>query len=249
MTAAPIQTVRLPHCTAQPTEVAAAFCTCCRLPYSGQFLAVRLDGRSVCHACVEREEIAVDRPQTERPRDPLASAGWRRTLVVVLTRPASLGQEYRGPIAEAVGLGLLWTTIGYALNTAWAMIWRGAELVALFEEQLGDELPAEMLPWIPWMALPFTVLLRQIAGATLFHVGLRAAGASSEQWRAHLRVFSLASITLLLSVIPVFGSALSLVLFFTAMLAYARRSYGLSAWRTLLALLPCYLLIALLDIR
>jgi len=236
-------------CTAQPGEPAAAFCSQCRLPYSGRYLAVRLDGRAVCHACVERENIAIDRPNHEKLSDPLIRSGWRRVLMVVLTRPSSLSQEYRGPIGPALRLGLLWTFAGHTLNTAWLMLLQGAALVEALREQSDGQIPESALPWVPWLVMPILVLIRQGLGALLFHAGLRAAGASGEQWRSHARVFSLMSVTMLLSVIPVFGKVLAVIWFCRAGLSYARQSYGLSLWRAFLALFPCFLLLALLDLR
>ena len=37
------------HCSANPSKAAAAYCTGCGQPFSGPLLAVRTDGRAICH--------------------------------------------------------------------------------------------------------------------------------------------------------------------------------------------------------
>lgn len=188
---------------------------------------------------------------TTRPevRDPVLAAGWRKTFIAVLTEPRTLAAEYRGPIGPAIRMGLLWAFMGHLIKVAWLMTLSGEEMLTLLRENdAAAQFSDQVLLWTPWMAVPFAIFFRMVLGFALFHAGLRVAGAAPEQLRAHARAYSLANITLLFSVIPVFGPILATFAWFNVILGYARRSYGMSTWRASLALSPCILFIVYLTL-
>ncbi len=239
---------RLPSCSSQPALPAAALCSVCRQPFAGRFLTVRPDGRAICHACADRESLPLQRAERNESRDPVLAMGWRRTLLAVLAEPRTLAVEYRGPIGPAVRMGLLWTFMGHLVKTSWVLTLQGEYVMDELRKNVPDDFPPDLIGWVPWLALPIALLFRITFGFGLFHLGLRLAGASADQWRSHLRAWSLASVTLLFCLVPMFGPLLSVMAWISVIIGYARQSYGLSTWRAALALFPSVVVIWVLDL-
>jgi hypothetical protein len=236
-------------CSAQTRLQAAAYCSVCRLPFSGRFLAVRLDGRAICHACSDREQIPTEQARGPEPRDPVFRDGWRHTLLVVLARPAELVRPWHGPVGHAWWRGLGWSWLGLGAGLGWSLA-----LGRLPWEQVQAALPeaARAQGWVTLALVGATLvlaLLRQTVGPWLMHAGLRLAGASAEQWTLHVRVFSALSVVRVLAMLPLLGGPLSALLFVWAMLTFAGLSYGLARWRAMLALAPCLLWTLLFDLQ
>lgn len=212
-------------------------------------MTVRADGRAICHACADRENMPLGITTRQDVRDPVLAAGWRKTFIAVLTEPRTLAAEYRGPIGPALRMGLLWAFMGHLVKVAWLMTLSGEDMLLLLRESdTTGQFSDQVLLWTPWIAVPFVIFFRMVLGFLLFHAGLRIAGAAPEQLRSHARAYALANITLLFAVIPVFGPMLATFAWFNVVLGYARRSYGMSTWRAALALSPCILFVIYLTL-
>lgn len=221
----------------------------CRQPFHGRFLDVRRDGRAVCHGCLVRQDIEL-RPRPARgTRDPLLAGGWRHTFARVALQPQlAFAQHWDGPVWPAVRNGILWTTLGMAATLGWTYVLQYDQLLEALAATQSADLPPHLLPWMPWLALPFGIALRTALGIGLLHIGLRLAGAPPDSLPSHARAFSLASITMLLRVIPVLGPVLATLSGMMALLVWVRRRYDLAPWRTFLLLLPLFLLLSIFDV-
>lgn len=245
--AAPGQPV---HCAANPALIASAWCTNCRQPFSGRFLATRPDGRCVCRACAERDSIETIRIHDGRLVDPAVSRGWRAVFVGVTLlpwRPAPWLMN--GPLRPAFRFGLACTLAGYAMALGWAFVFSRDELLEVLRAAAeGQTLSDQALLWMPWIGLPFVSALRMLLGAAALHFGARAiAGVPRGAWRIHLRFFALSSVTLLFCAVPAVGPTIAGAVWCAASITMLRQVWGITTMRALGALVPAILTLSLLH--
>lgn len=156
--------------------------------------------------------------------------------------------RWDGPLWPTLRLGLLWTLLGYVGTTAWSYALRFDEIQERLATAANADVPAHLLPWIPWLGLPMAVLIRFTACAALLHFGMRMSTPTTAGLRDHLRIHALASVMMLLGVLPIVGSSLAVVSQFVVLLAWVQRQHALGLVRSLMALAPWLLAALLFDV-
>lgn len=233
-----------PRCSANPSLAAAAICTSCRRPFAGKFLAVRTDGRAICYTCAQREDVDVIPRDDLRDEDPILRGSWKESFTrVVADTPVQFANDFTGAVGPALRAGYLWTVFGYVLTWMWLYIFQYQSVMEWLESSFEQPIDPNLMPWIPWAAIPIMAALRLFVGAAFFHFGLRLSGAPKETYGQHLRFFALSSVTLLLCVIPIAGPILAIVAWLNAAMAYGRVRYKLSGLGGILAVVPGLLVV------
>ncbi len=237
-------------CSAATGSPATAICTHCGAAFSSPFLAVRTDGRAVCHPCARRAQIpCLDVPAGTDTRDPVLALGWPKALLHIAMHPhRTFAAIHNGPLREAVVFGLVATLIGYAATTGWNLTLHGPEFLEFYRQAAAErslELTTDAsVQKLLWLALPFAATLRFVLGLGLLHLGVRiVVGSAQSSFRDEARVFALASGTLVIAVVPVLGPFIALVSWISACTAYLQVVHGLGTARSLMAVLPSFLVI------
>lgn len=236
------------HCTVHPERSAAAFCTVCKLPFAGLYLAVRPDGRAICHSCAREQGGMLYADATRTNHDPLASRGIVSVLGALLLRPAdALTSRFSGAIAPALGMSFVSTLIGYAAWVFWILLLVRDQILDLARQRLGNSVEEDLLVTGLWLSVPLLALLRTAIAPLLVHIGARLAGAPEDSLRANIRATALSSVSLLLIVIPALGAFMALIVGVRALLHFLRSRYDFSYPRAIIALLPFLLLYLLIG--
>lgn len=236
----------VPRCSAADDAEAWALCTVCAEPFSADYLGLRLDGRSVCYSCAQREDIALRVTDDSDRRDPIFLQGWRRAFGRVLLHPQrTFAARFDGSARQAIIFGCTATMVGFFSTNGWNFAFHAEELIAFYQSSLEDtsvSLSDAAMMKVSWAALPIVALLRFALGALLLQLGVRVVvGKRLANPRGELRAFSLASGALLLCVIPVLGPFIAVVAWISAVMAYLQVRYGLGTGRGLMAILPSLL--------
>jgi uncharacterized membrane protein len=236
------------HCTAHPERSAAAFCTVCKLSFAGLFLAVRPDGRAICHTCAREQGGMLYADATRTNHDPLASRGMISVLGALLLRPSdALVSRFSGAVAPALGMSFVASLIGYASWVFWILLLVREQILALAQQRLGTPIEEDLLVTGLWISVPILAFIRTAVAPILVHIGARLAGAPEDSLRANVRATALSSVSLLLVAIPALGAFLALIVGVRAMLHFLRAKYEFSYPRAVLALLPFILLYLLIG--
>lgn len=236
------------RCSVHPERSAAAFCTVCKLPFAGLYLAVRPDGRAICHACAREQGGMLYADATRTNHDPLASRGFAAVLGALLLRPSdALSSRFSGAVAPALGMAFVSTLVGYAAWVFWILLLVRDQILELARERLGNSVEEDLLVTGLWLSVPLLALIRTLVAPLLIHLGARFAGAPADTLRANIRAAALSSVSLLLVVIPALGAFLALIVGVRALLHFLRSRYDFSYPRALLALLPFLLLYLLIG--
>ena len=240
------------RCSGSPRLDAQAFCTSCRKPYSGGFLATRLDGRAICFACARQQAIEIiDEPMPSGRPDPVLGDGWARGIIRMITRPhQTFERPDGGRLSVALLFGYLFTAFGFTTTTIWNLSLYGDEFIELQMQTLAARdviLDAAEVTQLLWLILPVAAALRLVVGAVLLHLGIRLMVGSKADWRSSMRMFALTSGTLVLCAIPTLGPFLALVTWISASMAYLNTRYGLRTVNGLMALLPCLLIVTFIG--
>ena len=236
------------HCSVHPERSAAAFCTVCKLPFAGLFLAVRPDGRAICHNCAREQGGMLYADATRTNHDPFASQGVTAVLGALLLRPAdALSSRFSGAVAPALGTSFVASLIGYASWVFWVLLLVREQILALARERLGASVEEDLLVTGLWLSVPVLALLRTALAPILVHIGARLAGAPEDSLRANIRATALSSVSLLLVAIPALGAFLALIVGIRALLHFLRARYDFTYPRAVAALLPFLLLYLLIG--
>jgi len=235
-------------CSANPSLNAAAFCSSCTLPYAGSFLGAREDGRALCFACARRYEIPLRHVEVSGSSDPALRDGWRGVLHGVLAEPQRVfSTSYTGPIGPALRAGWLWCAIGDVAAMSWAYIFKFDEVMERLQAASASaSIPEDLLPVVPWLALPLITTARFFVGLLAFHLGLRLGGAPYDAFQLHARVFALASVGMILNVFPLVGPYLSLMVWFFALSTFVRIHYKMGFLQSFIVLMPTMMIVWLL---
>lgn len=236
------------RCTVHPERSAAAFCTACKLPYAGLYLAVRPDGRAICHNCAREQGGMLYADATRTNHDPLANSGITSVLGALLLRPSeALSSRFSGAVAPALGMSFIASLIGYASWVFWLLLLVRDQLLTLAQERLGTAVEEDLLVTGLWLSVPLLALVRTAIAPILVHIGARLAGAPEDSLRANVRATALSSVSLLLVTIPALGAFLALIVGVRAMLHFLRARYDFTYLRAIAALLPFLLLYLLIG--
>lgn len=236
------------HCSVHPERSAAAFCTVCKLPFAGLFLAVRPNGRAICHNCAREQDGMLYADATRTNHDPFVSQGVTAVLGALLLRPAdALSSRFSGAVAPALGMSFVASLIGYACWVFWILLLVREQILALAQQRLGTAIEEDLLVTGLWLSVPILAFLRTAVAPILVHIGARLAGAPEDSLRSNVRATALSSVSLLLVAIPALGAFLAFIVGVRALLHFLRARFDFSYPRAILALLPFILLYLLIG--
>jgi hypothetical protein len=235
-------------CSVNHQLIASAFCTVCRKPFSGRYIGVRRDGRAVCHPCAQREGIDLVDSGAPAAGDPVLKGRLRDIFFrIAVTTAETFARDFNGPLGPSLRFGYITTVIGYAAALGWIYLLRYDAFIAALTEVNGASVPPELMPWAPWLGLPVTAAMRLVVGVTLMHAGFRMVGVPAGTFSQHARLFALTSVSLLLCAVPVLGPFFALAMWMNVSMTYLRSRYAISPIRSMLATLPCLLVLTLVD--
>jgi hypothetical protein len=240
------------RCTANPQLPAAAFCAACDQPYSGEFMAVRPEGRAICVACARRDGVRVHGQRPPSPdTDSILRAGWASTLVAILVSPArTLATRTNAPVLPAVAFGLSVTAFGYAATLGWATLLDYPGLVASAQtafEALDAASNAATAVGLVWALVPVATVLRLFLSALALYVPLAMRRGNNATWADTLRTVCLANGALVLCALPLVGPLAAVVVWIAAVLGWLRLRHRLGPFAAMFVIIPSVLVISLLG--
>lgn len=238
-------------CSANPQLPAAAFCSVCHQPFSGKFLAVRQDGRAICFACARRDDVPVHGVRDAVERTGLFDAGWLKPALAMIFAPQRALQASRlQQPAQVVTFAFVMALFGYGVTLGWTYLLEyEAALASLTERaaELGWDVSAQALAWLPWGTLPVVAALRILLGGVSLHLAVRIARPNDASWPDTLRAWGLSNALLVLCVVPFVGPFASMILWISAMLGWFRERHGLGPFASLFAVLPTVIILSIVG--
>lgn len=232
-------------CSVRPDLPAAAFCMACKRRYSGRFLSVLPDGRAACFRCVRDLKLGTIQ-RFDESKDPVFQRGlFPGILAILYGSPHQLLPRYKGPITQALLLGIAATMIGLWASTTWFLNSEAAdtELLRVVEriQAQGQTMSVEELRRaIPWF-VPIVAVLRMVMGVAIVHLMIRlVAPKPTLPLRAHARLYALSCVSMLLLLIPGFwGATAANMTWALVTFSWLRAAYPqMNAWRVMLIVFP-----------
>ncbi len=221
-------------------------------PFHGDTLATRYDGRAICTSCALALNVEVHGPPMADGLDPVLAEGWLSAIVYVTVRAhQTLSRPYSGSIGPAIRFGYVMTLAGIAMWLGWVLLLHPEPFLAMIIEAMetsqrelpeGDPEQAALIG--AWLMVPLFAAVRLTFGGLAIHLGARLAGAPKGTFHDHLRLFSLASASLVFCILPEFGPFVAMIIWLSTTLAFLRQRYGFGLMRSLASTLPAMLVMS-----
>lgn len=189
----------------------------------------------------------------EKPRELGVLSSFYRTVLMVLLHPARFfsGISSRPPLAQALLFYILFGLIQSSAN----MFWWHVALQSSVGASIAAEIPPQMLDSMDISRLPFMLLtaplilsLYQFIMSGLIHVMLRLVEPGKANFVKTFKIVGYASAAMVFAVVPFLGFLLAPLGYLVVLLAGCRYAYGFSWARSIIILIPPYILFFLLTV-